>query len=34
MIIEKNNSKIKFKELKIGDIFRCNNIIYIYYFCH
>lgn len=29
MVIEENNSKIKFKELKIGDVFRCNDIIYI-----
>ena len=29
MIIKQCNSKVKFEELKIGDVFRCKDTIYI-----
>lgn len=29
MIIKQHNNEVEFGELKVGDVFRCNGVIYI-----
>ena len=29
MVIKQNNNKVKFEKLKVGDVFRCGDIVYI-----